>query len=377
MDTLHVVTPVTRPANLPRLAASLEPLRTHFAVRWHVVYSDGSRPDWWGGWERNQALDAIKDGWVYCLDDDNLMHPGFGAALATAMRQHPEARVFVFSQENGLRANADPDLGKVDMGMIAFHHWAGWDHYLKELRFEPGYEADFNFFKRLAFHTRHIVAINEPVTYYNALRDAPPFDPHPLCDAWRTDHVSYCDLRHLRWMHAALMSGRFRRVLEVGCFDGWSATAFLDAARLGKVDEVHLCDPHPQPNLGALVERFNLGDRVRLHRRRGVELLAEDRRWDLVFLDGDHTKANVVEEARHLVPIRPRAVFAHDTAAHPRYPDCEGPPHLKAALQLAGYYVVEDALPRPNERTDRGLLFAAANLDDFAAGRHAYGQHCG
>lgn len=163
------------------------------------------------------------------------------------------------------------------------------------------------------------------------------------------------DLRHLRWLHAVLMSGRFRRVLEIGSYHGYSTTAFLAALEAGKVGEVHLCEPHPTAEL---LERI-AGTGAVLHAERSVDLLAADADWDFVFVDGDHFEANVKEEARLLIAAGVRCVMAHDTSAASIYPECDGPQHLKAAFQAAGYFCCEDSLKREGERTERGMFFAA------------------
>jgi hypothetical protein len=163
------------------------------------------------------------------------------------------------------------------------------------------------------------------------------------------------DARHRDWLQSELMTCKHRRVLEIGSCHGYSTHAFLAALRAGAVDEVHLCEPNPTPELLALIE----GTPAVLHRCRSVDLLGRDCRWDLVFVDGDHSARVVTKEADLLIAARVPAVFAHDTSAVGRYPRCEGPSLLKAALAAAGYHCTEDAEFRPGERTDRGMMLAA------------------
>lgn len=170
-------------------------------------------------------------------------------------------------------------------------------------------------------------------------------------------HPWAIDSRHRDWLRAELMSGRHRRVLEIGSHRGYSTEAFLDALAAGMVDEVHLCEPSPLPELLKLIEGK---PRVTLHRCRSVDLLARDRRWDLVFVDGNHTARVVSKEAEILIAARVPAVFAHDTAAAGRFPKCEGPALLKGVFTAAGYRCTEDAEFRPGERTDRGMMLATA-----------------
>lgn len=162
------------------------------------------------------------------------------------------------------------------------------------------------------------------------------------------------DARHRDWLRAELLTGRHRRVLEIGSHMGYSTQAFLDALRAGTVDEVHLCEPNPTPELLALIADTP----AVLHRCRSVELLTRDCRWDLVFLDGDHSARVVTKEAELLIGAKVPVVFAHDTNAAGRYPRCEGPSLLRAAFTAAGYRCTEDAEFRPGERTDRGMMLA-------------------
>jgi len=184
------------------------------------------------------------------------------------------------------------------------------------------------------------------------------------------DESWYIDERHRNWLRAVLLSGRFPRVLEIGCHHGFSTAAFLDACRARKVGEVHLCEPNVTPELEALLTRYDLGDRVKLHRLPSVELLARDVAFDLVFVDGDHRAHYVEAETAFLLGANVRAVFAHDTSAAGRYPEIDGPQHLKAAFQRAGYHCLEDAVLRPGERTDRGMFFAARERTDYVVALH-------
>jgi hypothetical protein len=172
VESLHVITACTRPGNLGIIAASLADLRQRFAVTWHVVFSDRSHPDWWGGWERNQALVLVPSrAWVWCLDDDTTCHPGFAATLAEAIAGHPDAAGFVFGQADArgnvrLRADADARVGFVDAGSFVFRRSA-----VSDVRFGPSYESDGRFFEavRATLGPGAVVTVDRPVTIHNAL----------------------------------------------------------------------------------------------------------------------------------------------------------------------------------------------------------------
>jgi predicted O-methyltransferase YrrM len=184
------------------------------------------------------------------------------------------------------------------------------------------------------------------------------------------------DIRHIRWLHEVLTAGRFNRVLEIGCFEGRSTTAFLDACRAGWVAEVHLCELRPLVCLKKVLAQFDLGNRVTLHREPSCALLARDDRWGLVYVDGDHSVATVRDETTRLLRSGVPAVFAHDTSAHGRYAHCAGPQFLKAAFQAAGYRTLEDSLFRPGEQTDRGMFFATSKAELYEIALVAFRRHC-
>lgn len=188
--------------------------------------------------------------------------------------------------------------------------------------------------------------------------------PESANPAWEVDE------RHVWWLHRTLMSGRFRSALEVGCLTGFSTRAFLDALRAGALDRLDLCDVAVTPELEQLVAASGVADRVTINRTHSADLLARGS-WDLVFVDGDHSEPTVAEETRLLLASGVRALFAHDTAAAGRYPQCEGPALLAREFRRAGYLCAEDALARPGERTDRGMFYAAREPGDFAAGAAA------
>lgn len=177
-------------------------------------------------------------------------------------------------------------------------------------------------------------------------------------------HPWNIDSRHCSWIRETLRSGRFRKVLEIGSFRGYSTQAFLDALDCGAIDELHLCEPNPTPELWRLIR----GKRVTLHRYPSVEVLAEIRDYDLVFVDGDHSEVNVRAEAELLIDMG-CAVFAHDTAM-------AGPAALKAAMQHHGYRVLEDNVQRAGERTERGLVFGCWSEDNYDAALEAYSLEC-
>lgn len=183
---------------------------------------------------------------------------------------------------------------------------------------------------------------------------------------------SEIDTRHRNWLRDVLLSGCFRRVLEIGSFCGYSTLAFIDALKAQKVEQVHLCDIRLRPQLAERIA----GTGVVFHSSFSRDLLAADGDWDLVFVDGNHSAATVKEETELLLRHRVPTIVAHDTQSHPYYAGCDGPQHLKLAVQRAGYFVIEDSLMRDGERTHRGMLFASTDMKAYEIARQHFVTHC-
>lgn len=191
----------------------------------------------------------------------------------------------------------------------------------------------------------------------------------------RANHIAAMDLRHRNWIESVLLSGRFDRVLEIGSFEGYSTVAFFNALRVGAVKEVHLCDLKPRPALLDAI-RQEQSPHIHLHQCLSTQLLAEDGEWDLIVVDGDHSKDNCLNELPLLLNVTPDVIFIHDTCSYLHYPNCEGSAFLKRAFQLADYYCTEDNLPREGERTHRGLFAAAFSDSMHQIVLDGYRQHC-
>lgn len=187
---LNIVTPVTRPNNLECIHNSITRSFRRALPNWWVVFDAAAKftplpPSWrnvvfWGpgpnragiaGYQlRNFALELICSGWVYFLDDDNLVHPNLETAWLGAVKEHPDAKWFIFRQvrrsgEVYLRPHCPPRIGLVDVGQCIIAVDA-----LRGYRFrEDRYDADGELFQRMAAAVPP-VCIDEEATFYNALR---------------------------------------------------------------------------------------------------------------------------------------------------------------------------------------------------------------
>ena len=97
--------------------------------------------------------------------------------------------------------------------------------------------------------------------------------------------------------------------------------------------------------------------------------------YDCIFVDGDHRLEVVSEEAELILRNNIRTVIAHDTnATKAGFCLCEGAAYLMQCLGDNGYAVLQDSIERPNERTDRGLMFATKHSTLFDAVKPLFEQ---
>jgi len=184
---LTIVTPCSRPDNLPRMLPGIEAGGLSFDLDWRIVFDlsvcqpvdvpgakldavsvEGSR---FGNAQRNLALDAIGDGWVYFLDDDNAIHPDFYRLLLAAMKAQPAKLAFAFDQELSIgHRHASPEsmlVNCIDMAQVCIRR-----DLIGALRFQlHPYNADGRFIEALHTHApRAWGFIPATMAYYNHLR---------------------------------------------------------------------------------------------------------------------------------------------------------------------------------------------------------------
>lgn len=191
MSKLTIITACTRPENLVTIRKSIEPGLAIFDLVWMIVYDESKMvkgkdatdapfiQSFWfgdtssvcGNGQRNFALQQIKDGWVWVLDDDNIVHPNFFPLLNEMIEANVNAKAFLLPQQhrNGYVRPVSRDYVRetfidqaqyvLDRGLIG------------ERRYIMKYTADGEFIERLFAASPSVFHLGtEVMCYYNWLR---------------------------------------------------------------------------------------------------------------------------------------------------------------------------------------------------------------
>jgi hypothetical protein len=176
-----------------------------------------------------------------------------------------------------------------------------------------------------------------------------------------TVYPAWMDFRHAFFLYRLVCLGMFRNILEVGCYDGASTSAFLQAINDGHNFHLTLCEPYVRPVLVETVSRCNR--KPTLVQRDSLNVI--DKSFDLVLVDGDHRTVQVAREVGLCLFHDIATIVAHDTSAF-HIPGCEGSVFLgKVFKNHPDFCCLEDNLKRDGEFTERGFLFATKNKQLF------------
>ena len=233
MIKLNIITRCTRPQFLQKVKESI--FKTIlFDIKWWVVFdtrvikdidadflSDlqllGGQALFLKGEEGDMAhsllskvIDKIDDGFIYFLDDDNIMHENFYDVLSKSIRENPDKRGFIFSQKVGgvdftgldIR-EAKPENTRVqhiDMAQFLLRR-----DLIGDVRFVGGdYKADGYFIEKIYNSNKaDFHFISDVLCYYNFLKKPANFTPkvlyigndEPVLKSWKAADYESDDLR--------------------------------------------------------------------------------------------------------------------------------------------------------------------------------------
>jgi len=181
---IHIITPCSRPYNLKKLYESID-----FSCEWWIIFDsktfqfqdfkpkDGIEVEInygaiaggvAGKNQINFALDRITSGWVYVLDDDNLLHPDLPKFLETFDDKKYQGLIFSQEVSKGVfRHNHSGNIKvcQIDQAQFLLKRSLIGDH-----RYLNSYEADGMFISKLyRENPGKFIITNEVLSYYNRL----------------------------------------------------------------------------------------------------------------------------------------------------------------------------------------------------------------
>ena len=134
MEKLHIITRCSRPSNILKVKDSIFQENNIFQITWYVIFDTKILKDIdanilfqlnkpnivlsfkesedydYGHQFINDTIDTIKNGWVYILDDDNILHENFLEKISLYIESNKNKRGIIFSQKVGGK-----DFSKLDI----------------------------------------------------------------------------------------------------------------------------------------------------------------------------------------------------------------------------------------------------------------------
>ncbi len=346
MTILHVLTACSRPENLPTLARNIKESFRTLDVKWHCHFDMAKvgpevlsrwcpffastsigKSDCAGNPLKNRCLDQCADGWVLGLDDDNVIHPGFEDAFLRALAAHPTDDGFIFGQRNkddSLLHPPYPDWHR-ESGHLDLAQYVLRRKLIGSTRFRDGvYDSDWHFIHDVCNSLDDfggIVLINEPVTYYNALRprrESLVHEERVPGNGGLGDDATMNRVGGLFDLLDSLPKRDRGRVVEVGSYRGVSTECLALMCDFVVAVDTFAFSPIEKE----FQERMRYYPTVSTLKMDSLSAATAfpDGHFDLVYIDAGHSHDEVVADIRAWKPkVRPGGVIAgHDH--HPSLP---------------------------------------------------------
>jgi glycosyltransferase involved in cell wall biosynthesis len=199
MDTINIITRCTRLDNILKTRDSIF-TTDKFNITWYVVFDTSSIKDLDGNIMSelyscganlnfikgedgdfghnliNKTIDKIEDGWVYIIDDDNIIHENFYEEIYKAIKKYKNKTGFVFNQKVGGRDFTGLDIRiaspenmrvqHIDMAQFFLHRKLISNHRIPKMM----YVGDGVFIEELyKSKSEEFVFINKTLCHYNYL----------------------------------------------------------------------------------------------------------------------------------------------------------------------------------------------------------------
>ena len=181
---LTIITPCCRPENLIKLKDSIE---FNLIDKWIIVYDTSKNRTYTmqfqdhskilelecntlgaaGHPQRNYGISHVEDGYIYMLDDDNIVHPDFWKLCVTFEMPY----FYTFNRvHKSITYGCYLQTGRIDTAMFCVNK-----EHIRDIRWrEDLYEADGHFIMDINKSNANLhKVINKTAAYYNFLGKTP------------------------------------------------------------------------------------------------------------------------------------------------------------------------------------------------------------
>lgn len=146
METVHIITAISRPENIDKVCRTLVPAtmyckNTKFV--WHWIFDIRRSGIAYAHQIKNQMVDDIQDGWVWILDDDTSVHPDIflefekdiNCDAFVVCQKRADGRILIASPENNRVDHIDSNQAIIRRSTIGDHRmtedYAGDGYFLE------------------------------------------------------------------------------------------------------------------------------------------------------------------------------------------------------------------------------------------------------
>ena len=194
---INIITRCSRPHNLLQIKDSIFKTIRHIdtKIKWHIVFDTETlkdidaqlleqldqkniklyfrKGDGWGLSQLNELIHSL-EGWIYHLDDDNILHPDFFTFCHENIDKNIKCLIFAQQVDDkdftGLDVR-DATPKHIKVGHIDLAQWVIHSDLHKKYTYGSGYTADGEFIENLyQQESKHFKIVNQVVCYYNYLQ---------------------------------------------------------------------------------------------------------------------------------------------------------------------------------------------------------------
>lgn len=147
-----------------------------------------------------------------------------------------------------------------------------------------------------------------------------------------------------------MISGFFKNVLEIGCFQGYSTHSFISALNDGAKFDFTICDVNIQQSVENLIKNLNI------KKEKKESKFVINKNFDFIFVDGNHSLCSVAEELDLILKFKTKTILAHDTFI--MHPEFKGAVFLHKVLSnQQKYFYLYHNKHKTNDQTHYGISF--------------------